>query len=276
MCDRRYISSIFEALAALSSIATLLSFMFTIKFALCCSIILLVFIALCSYAYAEYQNWPLKKIEIPINDDTILYIEEGDLFADGDIFLIPVNEYFDVHVGDGVVDPHSIHGLFINMVWQGDAEDLYNKHIISALKEVKGGPLETINRGQWYCHGDKYAMGTCVDVHRDGKIYVLFALTHFDNNNKAFVSRTEYHDVIIKLMDHVNCICERKKVCMPLFGTGLGRLQSTPMQVLHYLIDCIRFECSNMDILGGVRIKILSLDKMKIELRYIKEIFKKQ
>lgn len=274
MHTRNYIASIFEALAALSSIATLLSFIFNVKFALCCGIILLIGIALISYCYAEYQNWPIKQIKIPINQNTNLSVEEGDLFVGGDIILIPVNEYFDVHVGDGIVDPHCIHGIFINKVWKGDANDLYHNHILPALNQIDDKPLETVDRGLWYCHGNKYRLGTCVNVFRDGKMYVLFALTHFDNKNQAFVTRTEYHDVIIKLMQHVNRVCESKSVFMPLFGTGLSRLQSTPMQVLHYMIDCIRFECSKMSFLEGIRIRILSLDKVGIDLKYIKEIFK--
>lgn len=49
-------ASIFEALAAASSIATLLSFMFKIEFVFCCGVIMLVLIGLVCYVYAELDN----------------------------------------------------------------------------------------------------------------------------------------------------------------------------------------------------------------------------
>lgn len=275
MQRRRYITSIFEALAGASSIATLLSFMFKIEFKFCCGVIMLVLIGLICYVYAEYQNWIIRKLGLKINDCTRLTIEEGDLFEGGDIVLIPVNEYFDVHVGDKIVDPTSIHGVFINKVWKGDAKDLYDNHITAALANKQDCYVTTVNRQPWFCNKKKYKLGTCIDIERHGKTYVLFALTHFDDKNHAYVSRSEYHDVLIKVMKHVNCICESKTVNIPLFGTGLSRLQSKPLQVLHYMVDCLKFECSNMDFIGGLHIKILSLDKTEIDLRYIDDIFKK-
>lgn len=274
MRANKYVASAFEALAAASSIATLLSFMFNIHFSICCGIITLLVIGLITLGYAEYQNRKIKTITIPINNNTELTVEEADLFSGSDIILIPVNEYFDVHVGDGVVDPNSIHGRFINEIWRGDAEDLYQTYIRTSLARVPNMFIETVDRGRWYCHGDKYKLGSCVDVQCNGKTYVLFALTHFDNQNHAYLTRTEYHDVLISLMRHVSGICESKTVCMPLFGTGLSRLQSKTIQILHYMIDCLRFECYRMNLLGGLRIRIRSLDDAGIDLNSIKEIFK--
>lgn len=274
MQKNKYISSAFEALAAASSIATLLSFMFNIHFSICCGIITLVVIGLITLVYAGYQNRKIKTITIPINDITELTIEESDLFSGGDIIIVPVNEYFDVHVGDGVVDPNSIHGLFINEIWHGDAEDLYQTYIRPSLACVPNMFLETVDRDGWYCHSDKYKLGTCVDIQCDGKTYVLLALTHFDSQNHAYLTRTEYHDVLIDLMNHVNDIYESKTVCMPLLGTGLSRLQSKTIQILHYLIDCLRFECNKINIIGGLSIRIKSLDGAGIDLNSIKEVFK--
>jgi len=274
MRANKYVASAFEALAAASSIATLLSFMFNIQFSVCWGIITLLVIGLITLVYAEYQNRKIKTITIPINNHTELTIEEADLFSRSGIILIPVNEYFDVHVGDGVVDPNSIHGRFINEIWSGDAEDLYQTYIRTSLARVPNMFLETVDRGRWYCHGDKYKLGTCVDIQRNDKTYVLFALTHFDNQNHAYLTRTEYHDVLISLLKHVSGICESQTVCMPLFGTGLSRLQSKTTQILHYMIDCLRFECHNMNLLGGLRIRIWSLDDADIDLNIIKEIFK--
>lgn len=131
---KKYIATIFEALAATSAIATLVAFAFDVKFEACCGIILLLLIALICYIYAEYQTWQRKSVTIDVEQHLKLTISEGDLFAQEGIILIPVNEYFDVHVGDGIIDPGCIHGLFIRKYFSGKEQEL-NQLIQDYLSE---------------------------------------------------------------------------------------------------------------------------------------------
>ena len=273
---KKYIAAVFEALAATSAIATLVAFAFEVKFEVCCGIILLLLIGLICYIYAEYQTWQRKSVTIDVEQHLKLTISEGDLFAQEGIILIPVNEYFDVHVGDGIIDPGSIHGLFIRKYFSdkkqelnGLIQDYLSRYCQDKkVRDVEGrGPL---------CNSGKYQLGTCVDIAIDGKTYVLFALTHFNEKNKAFVGRFELHEVIQSMMSHVSEICESHPVSMPLFGTGLSRIQRSPQRILHFIIDCIDFECSDKEIPGGLNIKILSLDDTKVNLNDIANIFEER
>ena len=87
---KKYVAAIFEALAASSSIATLVAFAFDIKFAVCCGIILMVLIGLVCSIYAEYQTIQKTSVTIDVEQQLKLTISQGDLFAQNGIILIPV------------------------------------------------------------------------------------------------------------------------------------------------------------------------------------------
>ena len=273
---KKYIAAIFEALAATSAIATLVAFAFDVKFEVCCGIILLLLIGLICYIYAEYQTWQRKSVTIDVEQHLKLTISEGDLFAQEGIILIPVNEYFDVHVGDGIIDPRSIHGIFIRKYF-ADKEQELNGLIQEYLSHYcQDKKVEDVEGRSSLCNKGKYQLGTCVDIAIDGKTYVLFALTHFNEKNKASVGRYELHKVIQNMMSHVSEICESRPVSMPLFGTGMSRIQRTPQRILHFIVDCIDFECSDKEIPGGLNIKILSLEDTKVNLNDIANIFEER
>lgn len=273
---KKYVAAIFEALAASSSIATLVAFAFDIKFAVCCGIILMVLIGLVCYIYAEYQTIQKTSVTIDVEQQLKLTISQGDLFAQNGIILIPVNEYFDVHVGNGVIDPGSIHGIFIRKYFNGCELEL--NHLIQdyLAKHCTDKKVDEVKSRESYCNSGKYQLGTCVDIKVCGKTFVLFALTHFNEKNKASVGRYELHQVIQKIMKHVSDICESQPVSMPLFGTGMSRIQRSPQRILHFIVDCIDFECSDKEIPGGLNIKILSLEDTKVNLNDIANIFEER
>lgn len=273
---KKYTAAIFEALAASSSIATLVAFAFEIKFAVCCGIILMVMIGLVCYIYAEYQTRQKKSVTIDVEQQLKLTISQGDLFAQEGIILIPVNEYFDVHVGDGVIDAGSIHGIFIRKYFNGREQELNGLIQDYLSKHCTAKKVDEVKGRESYCNSGKYQLGTCVDIEIGGKIFVLFALTHFNENNKASVGRYELHQVILEFMKHVSDMCESRPVSMPLFGTGMSRIQRNPQRILHFIVDCIDFECSDKEIPGGLNIKILSLEDTKVNLNDIANIFEER
>lgn len=67
-------------------------------------------------------------------------------------------------------------------------------------------------------------------------------------------------------------ICENRPVYMPLFGTGLSRINLPAQQVLHYLTDTILFT-PPLTILGGLNIVIKSLEDSGVNLNRIEDIF---
>lgn len=258
------------AIAALSATATLSTALFdldTIKECWLYGVIGGLTVLAGSMAYAVWQIRSAKNISLSLSSEQKVKISEGDLFQKEGVICIPVNEFFDTHVGDGVVDKDTLHGMFINKYFSDRIPELENK-----IKEKLAGlKAKECKRRLDFCPTKQYPLGTCVDI-RDGEnLYVLFALSHFNEKDTAFLSRTEYTEVIQSLMDHLSSIVENRMVFMPLFGTGLSRLHRTPQRVLLHLIDTLDFY-EKWCVPGGVNIVIKSLDSNSINLNTINHL----
>lgn len=264
--SRKFWKHFMSAIAAVSAFATILSVLFPIKISQCIAIGIALVIVVTSLVYAMVQTSSKTKVTINVQPQLKLTIKQGDLFVCNGVVLIPVNEYFDTHVGDGVINENSIHGLFINKIFKGREDELDDK-IEEALKSYE--PLEEKERA-WKKR--KYKLGTCAKIEENGNIYILFAFTHFDNNNTANIERYEYANVVNDVLKRVAGICENRPVYMPLFRTGLSRINLPAQQVLHYLTDTILFT-PPLTILGGLNIVIKSLEDSGVNLNRIEDIF---
>lgn len=272
---KQYWKHFAAAIAALSAAATLLTVLFDFEWLKCRWVYGTIGAALViigSHLYAKWQIRTKKSISLTLSSQLRLTISEGDLFDHKGVICIPFNEYFDTHVGDGVVGERTLHGIFINKFFNNNIEVL-NNTIREALRSETPARKETQRRVNG-CPINKYELGTCVDVQIEGNTFVLFALTHFDENDVAGLSRTEFGMVIKKLMDHLSIVSESKTVYMPLFGTGLARMHRTHQRILTHLVDLLDFndKCS---IPGGIHIVIKSLDDTEVNLSALEEIIKK-
>ncbi len=270
--NRLYLKHFAAAIAALSAAATLLTVLFDLDCVKDCWVygaIGSVLVVGGSLLYAWWLTRSKKKIELSLSSELKLSIKEGDLFKQKGIICIPVNEYFDTHVGDGVVGKDTLHGKFISTYYGDRIQELVDK----INDQLANKPYIVHNRRIPTCPNRQYQLGTCIDI-RDGEnLYVLFALTHFDDNDIANMSRVEYAEVVRKLMDHMILIAEGKSVYMPLFGTGLARLKRTPERILYHLVDTLDFDDTS-SIPGGLNIIIKSLDKLNVNLTVFEHILK--
>lgn len=260
------------AIAALSAAATLSTALFNLDFvkeSWIYGTIGGVVVIVGSLIFAGWQVRSAKSISLSLSSEQKVIISEDDLFQKKGIICIPFNEFFDTHVGDGVVDKESVHGIFISKYFNDRIAELENK----ISKQLTGINSIECKRRIESCPSKKYPLGTCVDI-RDGEnLYVLFALSHFNENDNAYLNRAEYTDVIQKLIDHLSTIAENKSVYMPLFGTGLTRLRRTPQRVLLHLIDTLDFY-EKLSIPGGINIVIKSLRSKNINLNTIEYLVK--
>ncbi len=264
--SRKFWEYFISSVAAFSAFATILSVLFPLKIPQCVAIGIALVIVVASLIYAMAQASSKTKISINVQPQLKLTIKQGDLFACKGVILIPVNEYFDTHVGDGVIDETSIHGIFINRIYNGRVAELDDK-IEDALKLCR---CSEEKERAW--KKKKYKLGTCAKVEENGNTYVLFAFTHFDENNTANIERYEYANVVNDVLKYVSAICENRPVYMPLFGTGLSRINLPAQQVLHYLTDTILFT-SPMVMFGGLNVVIKSLEDSNVNLNRIEDIF---
>lgn len=270
MMKRSFLAHFLAAIASLAALATLITVLFDvdcIKECWACGTFWAILVVLISFGYACWQTRSKKKISLDLSSELKLTISEGDLFEKKGIICIPVNEYFDTHVGDNVVNENSIHGQFITKYYKDRLGELQQK-INDALagKDSKEHP-----RRLDICPNKQYDLGTCIDI-RDGEnTYVLFALTHFNDQDVANVGRTEYSQVVNLLMEHLSVMAEAKPVYMPLFGTKYSRMRRTSQRILLQLVNTIDFN-DTCTIPGGVHIVIDSLDKLNVNLTLLEHV----
>ena len=269
--DKNYYKHVATAIAAIASLATLLTALFDlecVKDEWYIGAIGIAIVIAFSFIYACWQTRTKKGITLHLTSQQELTIKEGDLFAQNGIICIPVNEYFDTLVGNGVIDENSIHGQFINRYFKDRIPELQNK-IQTALTNVapSGSQTRRVNG----CPTKKYELGTCADIRDGANTYVLFALTHFDNNDKAFLHRSEFSEVTRKLMAHLNAISQSQPVFMPLYGTKLSRLRRTAQRILLNLVDTIDFD-EKFVVIGGVNVIIKSLAASNVNLTELEDI----
>ena len=202
----------------------------------CCKIIVGVFILLLSGLYAWYQilRKP-KSLKLEINKRTKLYIQKENLMAVNGIKVIPVNEYFDTHNGDGIINPSSLHGQFLSL-FDGRIEVLRQK-IESQLSQIQ--PLPS-NRQRSMVPGlpqVRYPLGTCIRITDNGNTYMLVAVTRFDQNEHVDVATEEYPEIIRKMHNGIEHLQDGNPVYLPLIGSGISGYQLTNMQILNTLVQ---------------------------------------
>ena len=100
-----------------------------------------------------------------------------------------------------------------------------------------------------------------------------FISFHFNDNDNANVSRNEYTEVVRKLTKYLDNGVESTPVFMPLFGTGLSRVNRTPQRILLNIVDALDFD-DTCSMPGGINIIIKSLKKMDVNLNTVEYIVK--
>lgn len=202
----------------------------------CCKIIVGLFILLLSGLYAWYQiiRKP-KSLKLEINKRTTLYIQKENLMDANGIKVIPVNEYFDTHNGDGIINPSSLHGQFLSL-FDGRIEVLRQK-IESQLSPIQ--PLPS-NRQRSMVPGlpqVRYPLGTCIRITDNGNTYMLVAVTRFDQNEHVDVATEEYPEIIRKMYNGIEHLQDGNPVYLPLIDSGISGYQLTNMQILNTLVQ---------------------------------------
>lgn len=146
---------------------------------------ILGFIVLISIGWAFFRlfNRPAK-LELKINKRTKLTIEKGDMFkaSENAACVIPVNEYFDTHLGDGIIQENSVHGAFLRMY-----KDRIPELRLAIDKELEGQQALPKNRTRTMVTGlpqKRYPLGTCVRFMDGGRIFILVAVTRFNKDKQ--------------------------------------------------------------------------------------------
>ena len=220
----------------------------------CCKIIVGIFILLLSGLYAWYQilRKP-KSLKLEINKRTSLYVKKENLMAVNGVKVIPVNEYFDTHNGDGIINPYSLHGQFLSL-FDGRIEELRQK-IEDQLSKMQPLPSNRQRSMVSDLPQVRYPLGTCIRITDNGNTYMLVAVTRFDQNEHVDVATEEYPEIIRKMYNGIEHLQDGNPVYLPLIGSGISGYQLTNMQILNTLVQ-MAHNADHLTVTKGIHICI--------------------
>lgn len=269
--SREFWKYFFAAVGTISSIVTLISFVFQLQDPGCLVIVLYILgVVGLSIAFAVWQTWRKKSLDLKISNTLRVKVAEGDIFSyakDENYVVIPVNEYFDTIVDSRIISRGTIHGQFILKYYNENHFKLHEE-TEAYFKENKIEGKEVKRPGsQGYTM--KYPLGTCAIIKKDNTNFVLLALTHFDEDDHAYVELSEFGRSISTMYRTLADKVEDKPIYMPLMGMGMSRLNQSAQFILKYTLDTI-IGIKNLTIQGGINIvvyppvaKTLNLNEIK-------------
>lgn len=213
-----------------------------------------------------------KKIRLSINKRTKLSVHYGDIFNEQGVRVIPVNEYFDTHLGDGIIAANTIHGKFLarltahitelrNMI----DEQLSLKEALPVYRDrnlVEGLPQ------------NRYPLGTTIRITINNQTYLLVAVTRFNENEHVEVDDSEYMGIMQKMFSSVEQLNDAQTVNIPLIGGGQAGFGYSNMQLLNMMVQAACLT-DRLAVVNGINIILYDSQDIKssINLNVIKTLF---
>lgn len=182
--------------------------------------------------------WILRKpnnITLKLNKTTNIHIKFDNIFQAKGIKVIPVNEYFDTHVGDGIISPDSLHGQFIQRYFDGRENEL-NSKIREQLKHHHPIDRNRSRSSKFQLPENRYALGTSIKIDDGGNHFILVALTRFNKYEHVDVKEEEYISIIQKMFYYIEQYNDNMPVNIPLVGSGQSGFNLSHMQLLNSML----------------------------------------
>ena len=205
----------------------------------------------------------LKSIKIRIRNTQIV-IEQGDIVAEVGKKVIPVNEYFDTYVGDGIIDEKTLHGIYLKNYAVKKDDELY-KDIISTLKSEN---IVACNVRTAIGRPNKYKLGTIYD---DKNGFLLLAYSTFDDDNLARLSNFDIASCYMKMWDQIDIYKGSQSICLPVLGgSGMIRFDGNAISI-QQKIELIlwSYRLSGIDLFDGAELKIIIHESQIGEVNFL-------
>lgn len=163
---------------------------------------------------------------------TRIKIVFGDIFTQSGIKVIAFNEFFDTCVNNKIISDTSLNGIYINEHSAGsqeidiaiDNEERLSKNIVSSNVQRKNGGKSI-----------RYQLGTICPVND----YFLLALTHFDDDNRAYLSVEDYISCLMHMWNELDIYYAGRPISLTLLGNGITRFNNsdvTAQELLKYIL----------------------------------------
>lgn len=261
------------ALGITSSVVTVLWAIFSVQLnelVKGCEWYFLGFIVLTNIIYGVVSVLPKTKVKLKLGENLKVDVSFGDIFEKDGIVVIPVNDYFDTLVDEKVVSSNTIHGIFVKRFFGGNEKQL-KRLISSSLKNIV--PIE-INKARKQGNQSRYPLGTVACVPYNGKSYYLVALTRFNGNHRAEVTKSEYQRVLCDLFDYVEQNSQGNRVNVPLIGGGHSGLDLPKQKLLEFLLLSISLN-DKLSLINGLEVVLHQGIKNEISLNIVQSYYEK-
>lgn len=170
-----------------------------------------------------------QNLKINETDINIMY---GDIFNQRGVKVIAFNEFFDTQVDNKIISENSLNGIYINH--HSPRVEAIDNAINSEPRLKKAVIEENVNR----LYGGKttrYRLGSICPVDD----YFLLAFSHFDEDNKAYISVQEYISCLMRMWDELDKYYAGRPISVTLLGGGITRFNSNeiaPQDLLKYIV----------------------------------------
>lgn len=204
---------------------------------------IIVFLIFAVGIHAIKEEAKEKEARFKLNNTGVsVYI--GDIFSpvENEISVIPVNEYYDTQVDDVIVAKKTLHGMYIERYWKDKVEEL-NGLISNDI--VLSKSLIEVNKSRKLGKQQKYNIGSVVRINQ----FVLTAMTHFDNDNKAYLQYSEYIEFLFSFWSNIDEIYANSDINIPVFGSGITRINGK-VPSMQQLIETILWSLNESEFHG--------------------------
>jgi len=145
-----------------------------------------------------------------------------------------------------------------------------NNHSSQSTQSLDGqitdklnGKVFELNQERVLGKKNKYELGTTVEVENK---YLLTAFTHFDEENRAYLSKGEYLLCLDTLWKEINRIYAQRNISIPLLGSGISRI-GNDLKLQDYLEQIVNsLKLSNLDNAYNTKISIILHESVKDEI----------
>lgn len=157
----------------------------------------------------------MEHLTLQINN-SMVNIKFASIFEQPDLKVIAFNEYFDTQVDDIIISKNTLNGKYLLEIAQKEELDglIENSHHLSERK-AESNIERKVGKKQ------RYKLGT---ICKNGD-YLLVALTHFDEDNRAYLTLQQYSDCLINMWNEIDILYNQQSVSMPLLGSGVTRFK---------------------------------------------------
>ena len=270
--DKRIQHQFYAVLSAISVVTSIVFLLVDIdnKWKSALGLVILTVIFMVLYLILWCRANSRQSILLRINSSEV-EVKFGNIFSEqAALKVIAFNEYFDTQVDDNgtVIAKSTLNGQFIERFYKDKVADLDT--IISADAHLSGVIVEE-NENRRFGKKTKYKLGT-ICIAND---YLLMALTHFNDDNKAYLEITDYINCLMNFWNEIDRIYAGRAVALPVFGSGMTRINNydfSDQELLEIIVWTFKVSRIKFTYPSRVKIVVFQEKRQKINLVALKDL----